>query len=56
MYCGPWMQGDKVTNPGKSLAVFGYSWCAVSVLGSQEFGQALMKSCGWGLVQRVNFL
>ena len=31
--------------PGKSSVVFGYSWCATSVLGSQVFGQTLMESC-----------
>ena len=30
--------------PGKSSVVFGLSWCDLSVLGSQVFGQALMES------------
>ena len=29
--------------------MFGKSWCDVSVLGSQVFGQASMESCGFGL-------
>ena len=34
--------------PGKSSVVFGKSWCATSVSGSQVFGQALMESCEVG--------
>ena len=39
---------------GQSSAMIGLSWTAVSVLGSQVFGQALMESCevevkGWRL-------
>ena len=34
---------------GQSFAMFGLSWTEVSVLGSQEFGQASIESCD-GLV------
>ena len=30
---------------GQSLALFGWSWTEVSVLGSQVFGQASMEGC-----------
>ena len=30
--------------------MFGYSWCATRVLGSQVFGQASMKSCDLGVI------
>ena len=31
---------------GQSSAMIGWSWTEVSVLGSQVFGQAFIKSCG----------
>ena len=34
-----------MTKPGKGSVSLGRSWCEVSVLGSQVFGQVLMKSC-----------
>ena len=40
------VDGGRVsTKPDKSSFVFGKSWCDMSVLGSQLFGQALMESC-----------
>ena len=36
--------------------MFGYSWCAASVLGSQVFGKALMGSCGYQQGYPVQFL
>ena len=45
-YCGPCLEVEKVTKPGKSYVVFVQSLCATSVLGSQVFGQALMESSG----------
>ena len=47
-YCGPWLEIEWVTKPGKSSVVFGESWCARSVLGSQVFGQAR-----WWAVEEV---
>ena len=44
-YCGPLLEVEQVTKPGKSSIVFGQRWCATSVLGSQVFRQALMESC-----------
>ena len=32
---------------GQSSAMFGWRWTEVSVLGSQVFGQAVMKSCDY---------
>ena len=39
------MDGEQVTKPRKSSVVFGKSWCATSVLGSQVFRQASMENC-----------
>ena len=44
-YCGLWLEVVLFTKSGKTFVVFGYSWCATSVLGSQVFGQASMESC-----------
>ena len=44
-HCGPWLEGEQVTKPGKGSVVFGYSWCSMSVLGRQVFGQASMEFC-----------
>ena len=40
------------TKNGLSFLVFGWSWCVMSVFGSQVFRQALMESC----TRELNFL
>ena len=47
--------GDQVTKPGKSSVVFGYSWCASSVLASQVFSQALIESCDAMQYSLINY-
>ena len=37
---------------GHNYAMFGWSWTEASVLGSQVFGRALMKSCNEGKEDR----
>ena len=45
LYCQLWLEGKSLTMALQSLAMFGWSWTDVSVLGSQVFGQVLMDSC-----------
>ena len=54
-YCGPWFEVKQVTKPGKSFVVFGWSWCAICVLGSQVFGQAWMESSAGDVLQTPLF-
>ena len=39
---------------GLSSTTFGLRWTELSVLGSQEFGQALMESCEIFLILKQN--
>ena len=49
------MVGGRVGyKPGKSSVLFNYSWCDMSVLGSQVFGQASMESCDLSHVTNAN--
>ena len=45
LYYWLWLEGGKSNKPGKSFVMFGYSWCDMSVLGSQVFWQAWIESC-----------
>ena len=46
--CGAWLEGGKVTTPGNSFVLFGWSF-----LCSQVFGQASMESCEVEFVRKL---